>query len=239
MLQRFVQAAIVSLLLGIVALPTAAQQVAHVPTVRTSGTAVLSLEADVATLTVEFSATRDTPGEAGRANAAQANGIRAALYAVGVHPDSVLTRGYNAAMNVRDYARDTSFVATNTMVARMRDLSIIGAAIDTALAEGATRISGLNFASTESADAAERVLMDATRLAHRRAQLMAEASGGRLGDLVEITTEPPGYTSSMFSLDQIVVTGTGGARTTIDAPSIEIRVTVYGTWRYEPSSPEP
>jgi uncharacterized protein YggE len=137
--------------------------------------------------------------------------------------------------------RDTSFVTTDVFIARVRDLALIGRIIDTALVQGATRISNVQFTATNIKDARAAALREATHQARVNAEIMADASGGKLSRLLEITTESPDYYGSRsFSLDESVpvLEGSisGSAPTTIVVPQLRITVTVYGRWAFEPKS---
>ena len=202
------------------------------PFVYTSGSATESVEADLATLTVQFSATRDSPMDAGQACAERANAIRRALVGLGIPSDSIVTGWYSSRLQTDLHRTDTTFVAQNTMVARIRDFSLIGAAIDTALAEGATSVQGPRFVGSNTDGAQRRALVAATKTARARAEAMASALGLELGDLQEVTTEyrGTGYWSEL-SLSEVVVTGSAGASTTIQAPQQQVSATVYARWQ--------
>lgn len=209
--------------------------------IRTSASVTVTVPADLATVRFEVEATGKTPYQAGQRAAERANAIRAAIRSKGVAHDSLTTTdrgwwGYRSRIE-RRHGRDTTYTSRAGMTLEVRDLSRVGPAIDTALAEGAQTVSDVQFDATETADAHRRALARASRLARSKAETMAQAAGGRLGRLIELSTEKPlGYersSSPAFRLMPLQA-GAGDAGTTIVAPEIDVGVTVYGTWFFVP-----
>jgi uncharacterized protein YggE len=216
--------------------PLAAQEspgpTATAPEVRTSGGAAKTVQPNLVTVTIEFSVKRRTPGDAGRANAERAVAIRRALTALGIPRDSIVTAGYRSELTFSDgYQRDTGFVASNTLVARIRDLRLIGPAIDTALAEGATRVTNVHYSASDVDRPYLEALRDASLAARQRAEVMAKAMGGRLGRLIELTTEARRYSDDGL-IDLREITVTAAAATPIQAPTLQLTATVYGRWEF-------
>jgi uncharacterized protein YggE len=117
---------------------------------------------------------------------------------------------------------------------RIRDLSKVGAVIDSALALRITDISNITFSATDVTTARADALREATIRAREQAEIIATASGGRLGRVLSLSTEAD-YSSRYGGLENIVVSGSiqGGDRpgTEITAPSVMVSVTVYGRWQ--------
>jgi uncharacterized protein len=218
-------ATMVSHLFGQESSPTASA-----PEIQTSGSASTTIAPNLVTLTVEFSVKRRTPEDAGRANAQRAVAIRRALVALGIPGDSIVTAGYRSEMWLAPYERDTGFIATNTVVARIRDLRLIGPAIDTSLAEGATRVADVRYSSSNTNEPYLEALKEATRLVRSRAEVMAKAAGGHLGRLIQLTTESRSYSEGLFGLDAVVATGATG--TPIQARTLDVTATVHGRWEF-------
>lgn len=206
------------------------------PEIHTSGSASRTITPNLVTLTIEFSVRRPTPRDAGRANAERAVAIRRALMALGIPSDSIITAGYHAQLTVNAYGRDTGFVATNTVVARIGDLRLIGPAIDTSLAEGATRVADVRYGSSRADESYGEALNEATQVARRRAQTMAIAAGGRLGRLIELTTQERAWRGDWFDPRDYSEVGTGleAPGTPIQARSLQVSATVFGRWEFVP-----
>jgi uncharacterized protein YggE len=132
---------------------------------------------------------------------------------------------------------DTSFVTTDVFTARVRNLALLGRVIDTALVQGASNIGDVQFTATETEYAHAAALRQATHQARENAEIMAEASGGKLDRLLEMTTDQPSwYGNREFSLQEVVASGTAGssANTTIVVPQLRLTVSVHARWSFQP-----
>ena len=221
--------------------------------IRTSGTATRSVAPDLATITFEFSVVGKTPREAGVNLAHRADSLRRALAKLGIPRDSLVTgsrywywrprievvlgpaRHYPPPAGVRGDSRiehDTTYRSWEVITARVRDLEKVGEAIDTALALRIFQISNVTFTRTDQDSIRDIALQAATARARRQAEVIAEASGGRLGRVIWIGTEGTerGYYAGLY-LDGV---GPGNAsssgQTVLVQPQIPVTVTVYGRW---------
>lgn len=215
--------------------------------IRTSATATRSAPPDLAIGTFEFSARGRTAGEAARAAGSTRNAIRQALTKTGVPEDSILTPGFdsrrgeeNITIDVKPNAEfrtyDTTYVFRDRLVARMRDLQRLGSAIDAALAAGAQKITSLQFSTTRSEKIRQEALSEASRQVRRSAELMAEAAGGKLGRLLDLSTDADRYRDALYEgqAANMVVNGLSAMGTTIKPTNIETQVSVYGRWEFVP-----
>jgi hypothetical protein len=206
--------------------------------IRTSAQTHVELPATSAVLTVEMSVSRKTPGDAGRANAERATAIRRAIISLGVAADSVTTGGYRSGLDVSEERRqDTVFIASNTIQVRISRLELVSAVIDTALAEGATSVSNLQFRAQGMEEARLGALGDATRRARAQAEAMAKAAGGRVGRLLELATDPPANREArpFVGLGPVIATlSRERSMTPIQAPTVSTFVTVYSRWEFLP-----
>jgi len=168
--------------------------------VRTTASATRTIPPDLAVLRFEVSARDSTPGGAARAAAAIGEAIRKAVAKAGIPADSILGRGslgYSGDQTIQletkpnsEFRRyDTTYVYRDLIEVRVRDLKRVAPAIDAALASGAGRILFLHFSSSKTQQLGQEALEEATRQAYHNAELMAKASGGRLGRPLEVTTE--------------------------------------------------
>lgn len=251
-----------TLILSLLALPVLGAEAqsdsaSRLPEVRTSATAERSVRPDLAIVTFSFNATGPTPLAAGRAVAARADSLRRALQALGIPRDSLVSgsRWYwwrgrvemvvspvryvpaprDSITGLRQRpVQDTSFRAFDAIEVRLRDLTRVGAAIDTALAHDVRDISPIRFQATDVSAVHEAALREATQRARRRAAAIAEASGGRLGRTLSLSTESDGGYNRFGFLSEVTVNSAGaagnGAGTEVIQPSIPVRMTVYGRW---------
>lgn len=225
------------------------------PEIRTVGTAQRSVRADVASVTLQFTGDGRTPRDAGLRVAARADSLRRALAGLGIPRDSLVTgsrwswwRGRLEVLpqpmrsvprttlgpegQTRDMVQDTLYRAHEIIQVRIRDLSKVGAVLDTAMAHGITDISGVQFSATDVTTAQDDALREATTRARRQAEAIAAASGAQLGRILSLSTlldSPERYPFSSYS---ILASDTGNSvpGTIIVQPSIPVSVTVYGRW---------
>jgi uncharacterized protein len=214
--------------------------------IRTSATATRSVRPDLAVATFEFSAQGRTVAEAARAAGTTRNAIRRALTKVGVPDDSILTPGFdsrreeNITIDVKPNQEfrtyDTTYVFRDRLVARIRDLQWLGSAIDTALAAGAQKITSLQFSSSRSEPIRQEALREASRQVRHSAELMAEAAGGKLGRLLDLSTNAGPYEDVIVEARaaNLAISGGNSAGTTIKPTNIDTQVSVYGRWEFVP-----
>lgn len=227
---------------AIAALPLSAQGVGQpAGNVRASAQASVSVQPDLALVTINFSAAGRSPSAAGKAAAARAAAIRKAIEAIGIPRDSMPTRGTSAwwwavgnrsEMQIRNNNRDTSYVTNDQFTVRVHDFDRIGRIIDTALAEGAQTISNVEFRATNTSAATVEAVKKATVLARGYATAIADASGLRLGRALDISTDiQPYYTGMADRLDvSSSMKAAMGAPTQVVAPELKVTVNVMGQW---------
>lgn len=206
--------------------------------IRTSAQASVDLPAAGASLAVNVSVSRRKPGDAGRANAARATAIRKALLSLGIPADSITTRGYTSNLTTDDSGADTTFVASNAVLVRTSQLALIPRVIDTVLAEGATSVADLRFWARGAEEARLEAMADATRRARQQADVLARAAGGRVGRLLEVSTDPPRDRDAVsfgrlngMAMAAVVV------GSPIQAPAVTVTVNVYTRWEFLADAP--
>ena len=87
--------------------------------------------------------------------------------------------------------RITGFVASNQVTVRVRDLSGLGAVLDTVVQDGANTFNGLQFAMQEPAPLEAEARAAAVRDGMARAAQLAEAAGVTLGPVRSISENGP------------------------------------------------
>jgi uncharacterized protein YggE len=206
--------------------------------VRASGVATVGIEPDLAIITVQYSANGRTPAAAGKSAAARADAIRRAIVAVGIPYDSIPTKsryswwwgGNRSQMEFRNNMRDTIYVTNDAFSVRVRDFKLLGRVIDTALAEGAQTISNVSFQATNDSPARIRAIKEATAQARANAGAIAEASGLRMGRVLEISTDASPYMMAQDEMSQVGFAQAKAIATQVVAPELKVTVTVSGRW---------
>ena len=113
------------------------------------------------------------------------------------------------------------YTATNTVEARLSDLSLIGRTIDTGIQAGANRVQGLQFALKDDQPVRAQALKLATIQAKAHADAMASGVGLKTGAVVAIQE---GSTSSIQPLRTGLAAPT--ATTPIETGSVDVRASV-------------
>jgi uncharacterized protein YggE len=227
--------------------PATAQEASEsrprLPEIVTSGDGLRTVQADRASVLISVETRAPTPSAAGALNATRNNAIRAAIAAVGVPPEDITTSGYMVYPARREpqygpqqYTRDTGYVANNTvrvMLRRPEQLGLVGRVIDTSLTAGATFITGVRYEARRTDEAEREALADAVADARSRAEAIARAAGGSLGELVDISTQPTRGVDVSYA---------AAARmrgmpesTTITPRELEVRQFVTARWRFVPA----
>lgn len=193
--------------LAFAALPLAAQQPAgngpgpmRPPSViSTSATGEARYVPDRATISLGVQTRALTAAKASADNAIKQRAVIDAIRAQGIAADQISTVNYNlnAEQVYNPQAGDkapriTGYVATNTVRVEVKKIDQVGGLIDAAIAKGANEVNSLDFHSS-APDSLRRVaLADAYRQALADATVLAQAAGGQLGELIELTTGSSG-----------------------------------------------
>ena len=190
-----------------VALPLVAQQPAgngpapmHPPSqISTSANGEVRYVPDRATISLGVQTRALTAAKASADNASKQRAVIDAVRALGIAADQISTVNYtlNAEQVYNPQAGDkapriTGYVATNTVRVEVKKIEQVGALIDAAIAKGANEVSSLDFHSS-APDSLRRVaLADAYKQAIADAAVLAQAAGGQLGELIDLSTGAEG-----------------------------------------------
>jgi hypothetical protein len=156
-----------------------------------SGEARVEAPPDRATFTAGVQAEALQAGDALAASGEAMRAVLAALEAAGVAAADLQTSqlsvdpvwedgGAGGQPRVRGYA------ASNLVTVRVRDVAALGALIDTVGAAGANRVFGIAFEIAEPRAALDEARRRAVADARARAELLAEAAGVTLGQVLAI-----------------------------------------------------
>lgn len=161
-------------------------------TIVVSGVGEAARKPDMATLSIGVETEGATAAEALRRNSAQMDQTIKALRDAGVAEKDLQTAQISVGARY-DYSQDgkppriTGYQATNTLVAKMRDIAKAGAVIDKAVGVGANRLDSISFGFADP----KPVLNDARRAAvadaRDKARLFADAADVKLGRLMSIS----------------------------------------------------
>ncbi len=97
-----------------------------------------------------------------------------------------------------EVARIRGYQAGNRLTIRVRDLSILGVALDEMVSDGANLFNGLSFGLQDPTDALAEARKRAVLDARSKAELYAEAAGVSLGDVLSIDEGARSIPQPMF-----------------------------------------
>ena len=197
-------------------------------TVSTTGVAIVRSAPDEALVTLGVHTDAETAQAAMDRNAALMSDVIAALLDSGLTDEELATATLSLwpTWGV-DGQEVTGFSADNQITATVRDLDRIGSIIDRAVASGANVTSGITFRVSDDNEAADAALTEAVADARRKADLLAQAGGAELGEVVTISEASAGGISPpvMYAEDLA-----GGASTPVLPPTLESQVSVTVKW---------
>ncbi len=124
-------------------------------------------------------------------NARRMNGLTRALRNAGVAARDIQTANLSVypqyAQSEGEAPRITSYMANNTVSARVRDLDKLGATLDAAIAAGGNTLNGVSFAHQDPDAVLDAARRDAMARARARAELYASAAGLSVAHIVSIS----------------------------------------------------
>ena len=174
--------------------PTAAGESARSITV--SGMGIVSAVPDRAAFTFGVESEGRTASQALAANSTAMARVVAALRGAGVAAADLQTQQVFVSPRYTDDGRAiVGYVATNSVLATIRQLSRAGAVIDAAVQAGANQVSGPSLSSGDRTDRYARALRAAVDDARGKARAIADAAGATVGRVLAVqeagATPPP------------------------------------------------
>lgn len=161
--------------------------------VMVAGDSIVQAQPDTAIVTISVVTQGRRAIDAQQENAAKTDAVVRALKAAAGAGAEVKTSGYSL-QPMRVYKEGqpptiTGFEARNSVTVTMSELNKLGAVIDASAQAGSNDISGIAFTLRQDRQARDRALGEATRAAMSKAQVIAQALGGRVVRIVEVQEE--------------------------------------------------
>ncbi len=161
--------------------------------VMVTGDAIVQAQPDTAILTVSVVTQARRALDAQQENANKSDAVVRALKSAAGTGAEVKTSGYSLQPQ-RVYKEGqpptiTGYEARNGVTVTIADLTKVGAVIDATAQAGANDVSGISFTLRKDRPARDQALADATREAVSKAQVIAQALGGRVVRIAEVQEE--------------------------------------------------
>jgi len=235
---------VVAVLLGIaMACPLGAQDTgagdratAGAPTITATGHGEARIAPDRATVSIGVQTKAPTAAQASAENARKQRAVIDALKSLGITDQEISTVEYSvypeSAPTTTDERtpRILGYTVSNSVRVDVQHVDRLGAIIDAALGHGANAINSVDFSSSNEDEARRAALALAVQHARGDAEAMARGAGGRLGELVDLTSEAG---ARPIEFGQRMAIGAAVA-TPISPGSETVAVEVVGRWRYLP-----
>jgi uncharacterized protein YggE len=174
-----------------------------------------------------------------QANATVMQKVVAAVRAAGIASEDISTANFSVTPDLQydpkeRTAKVVGYVTQNSVVVRIVDLGKTGAVLDAALGAGANVVQ--EFAMTlADPDAARReALADAVARAKADAEVMAKASGGRLGELIELSAADVDVPIAP-KMELRAMAAVADAATPVEAGSRVLSARVTARWQWLPA----
>lgn len=205
------------------------------------GYAEIEVEPDQAHVSVGVSTKGATPAAAIDANSASAAKVIAAARKAGLGDRDIRTGSINlsqAYKNVRTAQgnfeqQPDGYTVSNVVVLRVRDLPKLGAILRDTVDEGANRVSGLTFGVADPSRLQDDLRKAAVADARRRAEMLAEAAGAKLGPVRSIADPPRGQGRPMQVQAEMRMAAAPRADVPVSGGSLSFSQSVSVTWTLE------
>ena len=165
----------------------------RVTRVMVAGDSIVQAQPDTAILTISVVTQARNALEAQQQNATKTDAVVRALKAAAGTGAEIKTSGYSLQPQ-RVYKENqpptiSGYEARNSVTVTTSDLNKVGTIIDAAAQAGSNEVSGIAFTLKQDRPARDRALSEATSEALSKAQVIAQALGGRVVRIVEVQEE--------------------------------------------------
>lgn len=191
------------------------------------GDSIVQAQPDTAIIGIAVVTQSRTAIAAQQENAAKTDAVMRALKAAAGTGAEVKTSGYSVQPQ-RVYKEGqpptiSGYEARNLVTVTLGDLTKVGNVIDASAQAGANDISNISFSLRQDRQARDRALSEATRAAVGKAQVIAQALGGRVVRIVEVQEEgfqqrPP----VPFIAGDVMMAKSAAVATPVEVGSLEI-----------------
>ena len=202
------------------------------PTISVSGEGRVAASPDMATISLGVTTFGDSAAAAMAKNSEELTKVMANLTAAGIEAKDIQTTGLMLNPN---WSYDSSggagtingYTAMNMVNVRVRALDGLGAVLDAAVKDGANTLNGLTFGIADPQPVTDEARKLAVADAVRKAGLLAEAAGVKLGAVTAIS-EQTGYTDPAPMFRAEASAAPGGVP--VAGGEVAMTITVNMTW---------
>lgn len=184
--------------------PTPTMMQAYGATITVAGEGYVSVTPDTASVTLGVNVFEPTLKHAQAIASDQMDAILATLKAEGIADGDIQTSNFSVSVN-QSYDPNgtpgevTGYTVSNQVSVTVRDLPELGSLLDKVVEQGANSIWGINFYVTDQTDAAKEARELAVADAIERANQIAAAAGGTVGEIISISEAYGGYSTDAYA----------------------------------------
>ncbi len=217
-----------------------AQTLINPPAIAVSATGEAEVRPDRARVSIGVQTQAPTAAEAASRNATLQQAVINAVKATGIAAERITTSGYNVYPeqvydNTTRRSRITGYNVQNTVMVDVWQVEKVGAVLDAALSKGANLVSSFSLYSSEEESARRRALSNAVSRARADAEAMAQAAGGSLGELLELSSAFTEVPRPMRMYDMAAAKVASAEATPVSEGTQTVSAQVSARWRYVPS----
>ncbi len=162
----------------------------HGGTIVMTGTASVSATPDLAIVSAGVMTTAESARAALAENSKRMSQVFAALKDIEVEERDITTSSFNISPNWEhgpSGSRQKGYQVSNQVTVRLRDVTFVGAALDTLVRAGANQAGNVQFVVQDRDAVLDSARAEAVKKARDRATLYADAAGVSLGPILKIT----------------------------------------------------
>ena len=205
----------------------------HATTLSISAAGEVKADPDQATISLGVQATAPTAAQAMADNAARMTRVLATLRGQGIAARDIQTSGINLSAQY-DYQpnkapRLVGYQASNQVTVTVANLARLGPTLDAVTAAGANEIQGVNFGLKDPQGSEDTARVKAVKALQARAELYAQASGYRVGRLVNLS-EGGGVQPLPMAKVMSFARAAAPAQTPVEPGQLTVRIEVSGLY---------
>ena len=204
-MKRILAVALSAMMVVLMAVTAIAATAAAGPVVTVSATATISVEPDIAYVSLGVRTENASSKTAKQQNTDTMNKVLNAVKKAGVAEKDVQTSSLSMYTNYtwdKDGNRKINgYTVSNNITITVRNLDKVGDIVDAAMNAGANQFNSVSFAVEDEEECYIQVLGEATKKAQKRANAIAKASGMSLGSPVSFSTTGTSYEPYRYYMD--------------------------------------
>jgi len=223
--------------------PLMAQQPAinmSAPQILVGARGEVKVSPDRANIQISVQTRAATAAAAAAENATKQKAVIDALRQLGLRANDISTAGYSVNPEQRYEANRepviVGYTVVNTLSVEVRDLTMVGRIIDTAISRGANVVSSLTFYSSNTEAARREAIGLAIQRARLDAEAAARAAGGTLGGLLEVNVGAYFPPPRPMDFGVRVTAAQAAPETPINPGEQTVTVDVSTRWSFVPGS---